>query len=84
MLPFIADATADNVASHFAMVHLQLQPSEWKEVPAAVEAVNKEYDQLRALPACDEAGVQEYETVRERASRTGKVIYFGCVFHYAT
>ena len=82
VLPFIADAVSANPIDHMGMVHLQLSPSEWKKIPDAIAAVQKEYDQLAALPAWDMKNVCEYSQVAERAASTGKTIYFGRIFHW--
>ena len=83
VLPFIADAVSANPIDHMGMVHLQLSPSEWKKIPDAKAAVQKEYDQLAALPAWDMKNVCEYHQVAERAASTGKTIYFGRIFPLA-
>ena len=41
-LPFVADSTSVNAATHFALVHLQLSPAEWRSIPAAKASVQKE------------------------------------------
>ena len=74
------EASVDSALTHFAMVHLQLSPNEWKKIDKAGAAVQKEWDQLAALPAWGTKGVQEYFVVAERASRTGKTIYFCRLF----
>ena len=80
ILPFTSDSVIDSAETHFGMVHLQLQPKVWQTRPDCVAAVQKEYDQLVKIKAWDYSQVQEIATVRARAAKTGKTIYFGKVF----
>ena len=57
VLPFFAEATSNDVEKHYAMVHQQLSP-EWKKIPEAVKAVNKEYKELMDINSWDMSSVQ--------------------------
>ena len=72
----------DTVVSHWAMVHQQLSPAEWKKIPGAKAAVDKEYQQLMDIKFCDMESVQEHSKLCDRAKKTGKVLHFGRIFHY--
>ena len=74
VLPFLADASLYTTEGNFGLVHLQLQPNEWKKIDKAKAAVQKEYDQLFSIDFVDMKNVREYQDVAERASKTGKTI----------
>ena len=77
---FNADTCIVDPIGHSALVHLQLQPSEWRNIDDAKKAVQKEYDQLFKLKLADMDNVCEYEDVASRATRTGNTIHSGRLF----
>ena len=79
-LPFVADSVIKNPVDHFGLVHLSLQPHEWKKIPEACKKVQAEYDQLKGIGTFDMVNVMEFHMVAKRASDTGKTIYFGRIF----
>lgn len=82
-LPFTGYVNVKDVVDHVGLVHLQLTPQEWRKIPKAKAAAQKEYDQLLAINFVDLQGFQEYREVLGRASRTGKTIYVCRIFLYA-
>ena len=64
---------------YYAMVHKQLSPKEWKQIDAAVKAVNAEWDQLDSINAWDYKSVCSHADKCRDAARLSETIHFGRV-----
>ena len=68
------------VASHkyFALVHSPVNLTEAMKIPAAIEALDKEWNKLQnELKAWDLSSVMEKEDVIKRCHKSGKTAHFG-------
>ena len=65
-----------------ACVAQSLTPKQWKAIPKAVQAIQDEWDKLRALPggAWDESTPRDLNALLREAAAQGRTLHWGHVF----
>ena len=70
----------ESLYQDMALVATPLRPKEWKTIAKAIDAVNKEYDELRSIDCWSESKVIEWADVKRDAQKRGVSVTRGRLF----